>query len=356
MPNASAIRDNRQKRGSAADFLREAITGESLLSFVSAYFTVHAFDALRPELEKAKNLRFLFGEPSFVALVDADKAESKHYSLKETGLGLENALPQRRLARECAEWIRSKVEIRSVVRSGFLHGKMYHNLLEPQQLDDLISQDLRFRNLQLKRLKDEVLDLEDFDESPSLTDFSLDEFRMDLLQFLESRRQELEEAPLGLYAVVPPKPAELPAARPGTLFCLRRTSASVDKPGSRENLNPLAPHFLIYVLDDGTVRFSFAQPKETLMLLRGLASGHPNAFEKLCDLFDQRTQDGSDMMHYEKLARSALRSIEKTFQRRAASALLSRRDALLPTESDTPVADSNDWELVTWLVVLDPAA
>jgi SNF2 family DNA or RNA helicase len=230
------------------------------------------------------------------------------------------------------------------------------NLLEPQQLDDLISQDLRFRNLQLKRLKDEVLDLEDFDESPSLTDFSLDEFRMDLLQFLESRRQELEEAPLGLYAVVPPKPAELPAARPGTLFCLRRTSASVDKPGSRENLNPLAPHFLIYVLDEGTVRFSFAQPKETLMLLRGLASGHPNAFEKLCDLIDQRTQDGSDMTHYEKLARSALRSIEQTFQRRAASALLSRRDALLPTESDTPVADSNDWELVTWLVVLDPAA
>jgi superfamily II DNA/RNA helicase len=104
------------------------------------------------------------------------------------------------------------------------------NLLEPKQLEDLITEDLRFRNQQLKRLKDEVLDLEDFTDSPSLTDFSLDEFRLDLLQFLESRRQEMEEAPLGLYAVVPPKPAEMPGARPGTLFCLRRSSsASAEK-------------------------------------------------------------------------------------------------------------------------------
>jgi SNF2 family DNA or RNA helicase len=227
------------------------------------------------------------------------------------------------------------------------------NLLEPQQLEDLISQDLRFRNQQLKRLKDEVLDLEDFSDSPSLTDFSLDEFRMDLLQFLENRRQEMEEAPLGLYAVVPLKPAELPAARPGTLFCLRRSSTSTEKPNTRENLNPLAPHFLVYVLDDGTTRFSFIQPKETLLLLRGLASGHATAFEKLCDLFDERTQNGADMNHYQQLVRSALRSIEQTFQRRAATTLLSSRSGLLPTQSDTPVAESNDWELVTWLVVLD---
>ena len=229
------------------------------------------------------------------------------------------------------------------------------NLLEPKQLEDLITEDLRFRNQQLKRLKDEVLDLEDFTDSPSLTDFSLDEFRLDLLQFLESRRQELEEAPLGLYAVVPPKPAEMPGARPGTLFCLRRSgSASAEKPSSRENLNPLAPHFLVYVLDDGTVRYTFTQPKEALLLLRGLAAGHASAFDQLCDLFDQQTDNGADMSHHSQLIRASLRSIESTFQRRAATALLSSRSGLLPLAEDVPQASSQDWELVTWLVVLAP--
>lgn len=186
---------------------------------------------------------------------------------------------------------------------------------------------------------------------------------MDLLQFLESRREELESAPPGLYAVVPPMPDEFPAARPGALFCLRRNSgitgvsptSAISSPSTTsETLNPLSPHFLVYILDDGTARFSFVQPKETLLLLRGLAGGHPNAFEKLCDLFDARNQNGSDMKHCNVLAQSALRSIERTFQKRAATSLLSSRGGLLPTLAETPKADDGDWELVTWLAVLDP--
>lgn len=250
--------------------------------------------------------------------------------------------------------VKHRVEARMALAD--LAATQTDNLLDPQQLEDLISQDLRFRNQQLKRLKDEVLDLEDFSDSPSLTDFSLDEFRIDLLQFLESRREELETAPPGLYAVVPPDLEKFPAARPGVLFCLKRAGDGVAKSTSTENLNPLAPHFLVYVLDDGTVRFSFVQPKETLLLLRGLAGGQENAFEKLCDLFDGRTHDGRDMSHYDGLAQSALRSIENTFQKRAATSLLAGRGGLLPTLEETPMADGGDWELVTWLVVLDPKA
>ena len=94
------------------------------------------------------------------------------------------------------------------------------NLLEDEQLEELIAKDLLFRNRQLERLKNEILDLEDFDDGVTLSDFSLDEFRLDLLQFLESRRAELEEANTGLYAVVPPKP-DNPMAQPGVIFCLR---------------------------------------------------------------------------------------------------------------------------------------
>ena len=133
------------------------------------------------------------------------------------------------------------------------------NLLDPGQLEDLIKEDLLFRDRQLKRLRDEVLDLDDFDDSVSLTDFSLDEFRLNLLRYLEANRAALEEAGEGLYAVVPPR-SDVPAAQPGVLFCLRHRPAagkSSSKPADSAQLNPLAPYYLVYVHDDGTVRFSF---------------------------------------------------------------------------------------------------
>ena len=243
------------------------------------------------------------------------------------------------------------------------------NLLDPGQLEELIRQDLLFRDRQLKRLKDEVLDLEELDDRVSITDFSLDEFRFDLLRFLESRRAELEEAGLGLYAVVPPA-VNLPACRPGALFCLRQrvaggspsdspavmpqpTGATPD-PADSAHINPLAPYYLVYVHDDDTVRFSFAQPKESLLLLRELAAGETAAFDRLCDQFDAHTGDGADMGHYDGLIQQALASIERTFQRRAAMGLLARRGSLLPAANEAPVADRGQFELVTWLVILQP--
>jgi hypothetical protein len=233
------------------------------------------------------------------------------------------------------------------------------NLLDPGQLEDLIKEDLIFRDRQLKRLKDEILDLEDLDDSVSLTDFSLDEFRLDLLRYLEANRAELEEAGEGLYAVVPPKPDLFVRSQPGAVFCLRhrpaarRAGTDPGKKTDSSKFNPLSPYYLVYVHDDGTVRFGFAQPKESMLLLRDLAAGESAAFEKLCDIFDQRTEDGANMTHYDGLLRKALASIEHTFQKRAASSLLTSRDAVLPVAGETPTSDGGDFDLVTWLVILE---
>jgi len=245
--------------------------------------------------------------------------------------------------------VKHRVEARMALAD--LAATQTDNLLDAAQLEDLIGEDLRFRNKQLKRLQNEVLDLEDLDDAPSLTNFSLDDFRIELLQFLESRRADLEDAPLGLYAVVPPPDKATPAVQPGALFCLRRASQADRKSTTGEKLNPLSPHFLLYVHDDGEVRYSFAQPKETLNLLRALAAGHPSALRSLCDRFDKTTRGGTDMSHYESLVASALRTIEATFRKRAATNLLSGRDALLPGAGESVAADDGDWELVTWLVV-----
>jgi hypothetical protein len=144
------------------------------------------------------------------------------------------------------------------------------------------------------------------------------------------------------------------------IFCLRhngnvaaqQATAKEQKPADSSNINPLAPHYIVYIHDDGTVRYSFAQPKESLLLLRSIAAGEETAIEKMCDLFDARTSDGTNMSHCDGLIKKALASIEHTFQRRAASALLSGRGGVLPTAAETPAADSGEFELITWLVIM----
>src|ERR1039457_71175 len=128
MPNPttnSGIRDN-HKRGVVADFLKAKIHHGSRLSVVSAYFTICAYDALRRQLYPIDHLDLLFGEPRFIASIDPDKTEKKAFILDGNGLQLANRLEQKRVARDCAQWMRQKVDIRSIRHAQLLHGKMYH--------------------------------------------------------------------------------------------------------------------------------------------------------------------------------------------------------------------------------------
>lgn len=109
-----------------AQFLEEKIHQGSHLSVVSAYFTIYAYDALKDSLDRIEHLNFLFGEPTFVNRLDPSKTASKSFILDAAGLELANKLQQKRVARECAHWIESKVAIRTVTQSNLLHGKMYH--------------------------------------------------------------------------------------------------------------------------------------------------------------------------------------------------------------------------------------
>ncbi len=114
--NNSGLRDN-HTRGTVADFLRAKSRIGSKLSIVSAYFTIYAFDALKEELEGIEHLDFLFGEPSFVNRLDPNKTEKKAFIIDADGLELSNRLQQKRVARECADWIECKVDIKSIKQS-----------------------------------------------------------------------------------------------------------------------------------------------------------------------------------------------------------------------------------------------
>jgi SNF2 family DNA or RNA helicase len=120
----SGIRDNRE-RGTVGEFLKEKIQSGSTLSIVSAYFTIYAYEVLKQELESIERLDFLFGEPRFIQSL-AGEVNKKAFKIEDCGIKLSSRLQQSKLARECEQWIREKVNIRSIKQANLLHGKMYH--------------------------------------------------------------------------------------------------------------------------------------------------------------------------------------------------------------------------------------
>ena len=121
----TAIVDNRAR--TVGNFLAGHSVPESLLSVVSAYFTIYGYGDLRDQLDRIGRMRFLYGDPRGVGALDPEEAEEKAFRLTDEGnLELTQALRQKPLARACAKWIERKADIRTITQSNFLHGKMYH--------------------------------------------------------------------------------------------------------------------------------------------------------------------------------------------------------------------------------------
>ena len=219
------------------------------------------------------------------------------------------------------------------------------NLLASEEIQDLLEDDIKYRDQQLLKLKDQVLDLEDFNESVALNEFTLDDFRIDLMNYIESNRKTLEDAPFGLYTVVPPHP-EYQMITKGVIFCLRQKGDST----GNEKINPLQPYFLVYIREDGEVRYTFAQPKQILEMYRLLCAGVSKPYEELCTLFDKQTNNGTDMTQYNDLLQKAVHSLSRTYRKRAVSNLLSGRSGTL-VKPQKQVRDVTDFELITWLVI-----
>lgn len=219
------------------------------------------------------------------------------------------------------------------------------NVLQSKDLEELVHEDLRYRDKQLLRLKDEVLDLEDFHESVSLNEFTLDDFRMELANYIDTNRERLEEAPFGLYTVTPTHP-QYPIIQPGVIYCLRQQKEVKEN----ESINPLQPYYLIYIRDDGEVRYNFTAPKQILEIFRVLCQGQEEPYQQLCDLFDNETYNGEQMGHYNDLLEKAVKEIVAQFSLRATGNLFSGRGGKL-IDSQKRVTDSADFELITWLVI-----
>jgi len=238
--------------------------------------------------------------------------------------------------------LRDRVEARMALVDLAATGQ--DDVLNVPDVEAVVRAEMTYRDQQLLRLRDEVLDLEEVTESVTLNEFTLDDFRMDLMRYLEANREKLQKAPMGIYSVVPAE-SEGTVIRPGIVFCLRqRTEAAGPTP------NPLAPYFLVYVRDDGQVRYGFTHPKQVLDILRATCYGRTTPEKELCDLFDRSTRDGADMSRCTSLVEAATDSIVAGFGRKSLADLMGARRGRLPERSGQP-SSLADFELVTWFVI-----
>ena len=215
---------------------------------------------------------------------------------------------------------------------------------EPVQLE------LRFRDQQLARMRDEVLDLEEAEDGINLNDLTLDDFIADLMNFVQQNRAALKGAPLGIYAVADRSTStglHPPAnqIQPGAIFCLKRNGDETARTPNR-----LWPYFLVYVQDNGTVKYNFVQARQCLSLFRALSVNRSNFRTELENAFDRETEQGRHMTRYDTLLDAALRSITQEFSKAELIDLGRSRNAVL-TKKPQRLNAVRDFTLVTWLVI-----
>ena len=208
--------------------------------------------------------------------------------------------------------------------------------------------DLEYRRKQLQQLQDTVVDLEDMSGGVSITDLTLNDFRMDLSAFMKEHLGELEQSPTGLFAATMIDPAlEGDELEPGAIFCLK----SVDKPLANEGGSALAPYCLAYVSDDGRVKLGFTQPKKILDILKkqGLGSREPDF--GAVELMNAKTGNGKDMSHYRGLLETAVSSIVGKSEEKGVASLFSRGGTNLTRDS---FQGMNDFEVISYMIVSAP--
>ncbi|HEX05034.1 MAG TPA: ATP-dependent helicase, partial [Bacteroidetes bacterium] len=203
------------------------------------------------------------------------------------------------------------------------------------------SSEVSYRKEQLRRLQDEVIELEDLKTGVSITDLGLNDFRMDLLNYVKTNG-DLANVPNGMHAVVPSMP-EL-GLHPGVIFALRNINQAVNI----NQQNRLHPYYLTYIANDGQVIANHTEVKPLLDLVRTSCKGQEEPIQNVCRLFNNRTDEGRDMKAYSDLLSSAIRSMIDVKEEGDIDSLFTggKTTALV-----NAIAGLDDFELVAFFVV-----
>lgn len=236
---------------------------------------------------------------------------------------------------ELDEYIDLKSRVESRMKISVLTSTADDNVLSSEEIEDN-----NYRKKQLERLRNEVVDLEEMSEGISIMDLGLEDYRMDLLKYLDSH-PELEKVPKGLQAIlsVENKEAE------GAIFVLKNK----DELRGKNQKNQLHPYYILYVNSVGELVVSPEESKKILDLLGSLCRGKKQPLQSLVNQYNRQTKDGKEMSGYSKLLQQAIEQLMEQDQ-------LSTMDALFNFGTvnlmNTSIEGMDDFELICFFALL----
>lgn len=245
------------------------------------------------------------------------------------------------------------------------------NLIESKEGDENAEEmnDLEYRRKQLQQLKEAVVDLEDMTGGVSITDLTLNDFRMDLSTYMNegmnrNRPEEnaksqnlhaLEQAPVGLYAAVTlDESLSKEGLKSGVIFCLKNIRTGAQAVQVDDNY-PLAPYFLVYVSGDAangaTIELNFTQSKKVLDLLKRQAFNHSDIDEGAASYVNNLTKQGRNMARYQHLLAVAVDSIAGKSEEKGVESLFTKGGTVLIATSSQGI---EDFAVISWLILVNP--
>ena len=228
--------------------------------------------------------------------------------------------------------LKSKVETRMKIVDMTATGD--DNLLSNEEKTDL-----EYRKSQLQRLKEEVVDIEEMSSGISIMDLGLNEFRLDLLEYIK-HNNDVDKAPYGLHAVAPAS-EDMPT---GVIYVLKNRTNSINI----NNQNHLHPFYMVYISDDGEVVCNHLSPKQMLDKMRYICKGQTEPIHELYRTFNKETRDGRDMTKLSKLLGQAIASIIEVKSESDIDGFLSGEQiSFLKNE----IKGLDDFELICFLVI-----
>ena len=232
------------------------------------------------------------------------------------------------------EYINLKARVETRMKISVMTSTGDDDLINPEEKGDL-----EYRKAQLKKLQDEVVDIEEMSTGISIMDLGLNEFRLDLLDYVKTHK-DLESKPFGMHAVVPATD-ELPE---GVIFVLKNRNNGINI----DSMNRIHPFYMVYISVDGEIICDYLNPKKLLDDMRLLCRGKAEPIKEVYQRFNEETDDGRNMAEMSELLSEAINSIidvkeesdiDSLFKSGGTSALMSA------------VSGLDDFELVCFLVV-----
>lgn len=205
--------------------------------------------------------------------------------------------------------------------------------------------DLEYRRKQLKQLQEEVIDLEEVNGNVSLTDFTLDDFRMDLINLQEKYDSEVEDTPLGIYSIVKNNNKSLDdEIKPGVIYCLKK----IDSYKNESDKNPIYPYYMAYVKEDGEIIYNYSNVKKILDIYKSLCIGNNKVLNDLVEEFNEETKNQKKMDKYKDLLTDVTNDILGKIEEQDTLNIFSLGDLSGMLNNNT---NQEEFEIVSYLVI-----